>query len=88
MSEAIAQRTPLEVLRDHACGTVSHRYEGLCPDCVEGQYSRDPDCNVCHAIDETQRLLKIAEQLIRVTEYDPESLAGKIAAEFLQAVKK
>ena len=88
MSQAIALHAAHEILRSHACGTVSHRYEGLCPDCVEGQYSRDPDCNVCHAIDETQRLLKIAEQLIRVTEYDPESLAGKIAAEFLTSVKK
>jgi hypothetical protein len=37
--------------------------------------------------EEMTRLLKIAEQLIRATEYDPESLAGKMAAEFLQAVK-
>jgi len=37
--------------------------------------------------EETQRLLKIAEQLIRATEYEPESLAGKMAAEFLTSVK-
>jgi hypothetical protein len=37
--------------------------------------------------EEMTRLLKIAEQLIRATEYDPESLAGKMAAEFLQAVQ-
>jgi hypothetical protein len=37
--------------------------------------------------DESQRLLKIAEQLIRATEYDPESLAGKMAAEFLKSVQ-
>ena len=41
----------VSVLVDHARGVLMHRYEGACPDSVEGPDVRDPECPVCRAID-------------------------------------
>lgn len=90
MSQAIAQRTSHDVLRDHALGISSHRYEGLCPDHVDGPEQRDLECEVCAAIDsydEQQRLLQLARLVIGSTEYDPKSLTGRLAAEFLESAR-
>lgn len=90
MSQAIAVQPAHEILRAHALGTMIHRYQGLCPDHIDGSESRDPECEVCAAIDshdEQQRLLQLARLIIGSTEYDPTSLTGRLAAEFLQCVQ-
>lgn len=41
----------IEHLVKAATGEARHRFEGLCPDAVNGPLSRDFECDVCHAID-------------------------------------
>ena len=48
---AEVERNVTSVLVDHARGVLPHRYEGACPDSVEGPDVRDPECPVCRAID-------------------------------------
>ncbi|HGN0766185.1 TPA: hypothetical protein ACKRNP_002920 [Pseudomonas aeruginosa] len=43
----------LDTLRKAASGEVKHLNNGLCPDDIEGQEARDPDCPVCRALIET-----------------------------------
>ncbi|WP_447899591.1 hypothetical protein [Stenotrophomonas sepilia] len=45
---------PVRVLADHAAGRINHANNGLCPDEVEGQDTRDPDCPVCRALIDSQ----------------------------------
>lgn len=33
-----------------ATGQVRHRYNGQCPDAVEGPHVRDPDCPACRIL--------------------------------------
>lgn len=42
----------LEVLLTYAKGEVEHRNMGSCPDGIEGPDVRDPDCEVCCALNE------------------------------------
>lgn len=56
---AVVERNVTSVLVDHARGVLPHRYEGACPDSVEGPDVRDPECPVCRAIDSVSRLRPI-----------------------------
>lgn len=40
----------LKQLRDIATGVTSHRYNGMCPDELEGPDVRDTDCPACRAL--------------------------------------
>lgn len=63
----------VSVLVDHARGVLMHRYEGACPDSVEGPDVRDPECPVCRAIDSVSRLRTIGPGEVVV---DAAELAG------------
>ncbi len=54
----------ISVLVDHARGVLPHRYEGACPDSVEGPDVRDPECPVCRAIDSVSRLRTIGPVVV------------------------
>lgn len=40
-----------------ATGEIAHAYNGLCPDSMEGPYSRDPNCEVCVALMEYDKMV-------------------------------
>lgn len=65
---AEVERNVTSVLVDHARGVLPHRYEGACPDSVEGPDARDPECPVCRAIDSVSRLRPIGPGEVVVSE--------------------
>lgn len=51
-AKAVAQRLVghIDGLTKIATGEVRHLYNGQCPDVIEGQTVRDPDCPACQIL--------------------------------------
>ena len=50
-------------------GAVPHRYEGLCPDDVDGHDQRDPECPACRVLMRAARRTDVTEDLQTLCDY-------------------
>ncbi len=40
-----------------ATDKIPHRYNGQCPDCVDGFHNRDKQCPACRAIERVEKII-------------------------------
>ena len=58
------KRTDLIALIDRLSPqSISHIYEGLCPDSIEGWDSRDPECEACRQLEAAREAADFLRQI-------------------------